>query len=352
MLAVETQMASIDKSRGDIRTQMASVDPYSRVLADGQMMTTPAIQLKALQARYSSLAAQYSADHPDVVRLRHQIEALQKEMGRSEDTAQLQNQLDDARTNLAAAESTYGANHPDVLALRRRVTTLEDRLATQAHDPTSHTAIKKDADNPTYLMMNSQLQAAEQQYKALSAQHDSLRQQYEHYQQVVQQTPQLEQEFASLSRDYENAQMRYRELKEKKQTADMNEQMDQGRIGDRLQVIDSPELPTDTYPKRLLLLAGGLAISLIGGFSSVALREMTSQSVHGGRHLTSLVGAPPLVVIPHIFTIEERSTIRRRRFQIGMATVCAVILVSIIFDQFVMPLDVMGTIIARRFGLS
>jgi len=352
MLSVETQMASIDRSRGDLRTQLASVEPYSRVIADGQMMTTPAIQLKSLQARYTSMVASYSANHPDVVKLRHQIEALQKELGQSEDTAQLQSQIDDARTNLAAAEATYGSDHPDVQALRRRVTTLEDRLATQAHDPSSHSALKKDADNPAYLMLTSQLQSAEQQYKALSAQHESLRQQYERYQTYVAQTPAIEQQFATLSRDYENSQLRYREMKEKKQTADMNEQMDQGRIGDRLQVIDPPELPTDTSPKRLMLLAGGFLASLVAGFACVALREMMSQSVHGTRHLATLTGVQPLVSIPHIFTRDERRAIRRRRLQIGTAAVGALLIACIVFDQFVMPLDVVSSIVARRLGLS
>lgn len=353
ILAVEAQMTAVDKTRGDIRVQMASVDPYSRVIADGQMMTTPTIQLKALQARYSSSVALYSADHPDVVRLRHQIEALQKEMGQTDDSAQLQSQIDDTRTNLAAAVATYGPDHPDVQALRHHLTALEDRMANQARDPSSHSTVKRDADNPTYLMMTGQLQAAEQQYRALSSQHDNLQQQYARYQANVAQTPAIEQQFATLSRDYDNAQLRYREMKEKKLTADMNEQMDQGRMAERLQVIDPPELPSDTSPKRFLLLVGGFALALCCGLGAVALREMLSQSIHGPRHLMSLTGGvAPLVVIPHIFTRNERQTVQYRRLKIGAATVCLLIIVSLVFNQFIMPLDVMSSVVARRLGLS
>ena len=352
LLQVEAQIATVSKTRGDIRTQLASTDPYSRVVADGQLMTTPAIQLKALQAKYASSSSLYSPDHPDMIKLRHQIEALQKEVGQAPDTAEIQSQLNDARANLAAAQQTYGPEHPDVSALRRRVTTLEDALAQQAHDPTSHTAIKKDADNPAYLMLSAQLQAAEQEYKSLENQRDGLRREYERYQTNVAQTPGIEQEFASLSRDYENAQLRYRELKEKKLTADMEKQIEVGRMAERLLVIDPPELPTDTHPKRLYLILGGFVVSIMGGLGGVMLHEIGSRSVHGTRHLTTLTGMPPLVAVPHIFTREERRKITRRRLRLGAAAVVVLLVASIVIDQFVIPIDVVASIVARRLGIS
>ncbi len=215
--SLETQIASLDRNRGDIRAQLAGVDPYSRVISDGQVLTTPAIQLKALQGKYSTLTAQYGPDHhPDVVRIRHQIESLQAIVGQTQDTAELTSQLKDARTNLAAAEKQYGPNHPDVEALRRQVTGLETQLATASSNPTHHDLIKPDADNPAYLMLEAQLNSIESQYSALSTQRDTLKRQYDAQMAAVAETPAVEQEFAALSRDYDNAQLRYRELKEKR----------------------------------------------------------------------------------------------------------------------------------------
>ncbi len=349
---LQSQLATMDKTRGDLRTQLASVDPYSRVVADGQMLTTPAIQLKALQAKYTTISSQYGPDHPDVVKLRHQIEALQNDLGQSEDTANIKSQLTDARTNLAAAKGTLGPNHPDVIALRKEVSDLEGRLASSAHDSSSHSAIKKDADNPAYLMLTSQLSAADEQYKSLSSQLTNLQSQYARYQTNVAQTPMVEQEYASLNRDYENAQLRYRELKVKKMSADMNEQMEVNRKSERLVVIEPPELPTDTYPKRLVLLAAGLAISCVSGLAAVFIAENLSRSVHGSRHLTELVGVPPLITIPYIFTPAEVVQKRRRRIQIGAWGIGLVVVSILIVDLFVIPMDVLLTQLARIFGLS
>ena len=110
---------------------------------------------------------------------------------------------------------------------------------------------------------------------------------------------------AALSRDYENAQLRYRELKEKKMAADMDAQMEEQRIGERLIVIVPPQLPTHTQPPRILLLLGGFILALMGGVASVAASEALNQSVHGTRHLGSLIGVAPLVSVPYIYAPGE-----------------------------------------------
>ena len=349
---IERQMNALEKAHGDLLSQLAGVDPYSRVIADGQVLSTPAIQLKALEARYSTLSGQYGASHPDVLKLSRQIGALRAEVGKRPDTADLQSQIADTRTNLAAAERTYGSDHPDVQALRRQLKAQQARLAATGKGAAHNTLIKKDADNPAYLMLVSQLQAAESQLDALTSQRDQMRQQRDHYLSMVAETPLVEQEFATLSRDYDNAQLRYRELKEKKMAADMGEQMEQSRKSERLVVIDPPELPTKTSPPRNLLALAGLVLSLLGGFIGVVLAETLSNSVHGTRHLTDLVGTPPLAAIPLIITLDDLA--QRRRFKQRAVIIggCVLILGLVIVDQAVMPLEVIWGVIANLLNLK
>lgn len=337
--SVETELSAVDKSRANLRAQMAGVDPYSRVIADGQVLTTPDIQLKALQAKYATMAGQYGPDHPDVIKLRHQIEGLQAEVGnKSADSAELQAQIASLRTNLAAASKTYGPDHPDVKSLQAQLTTAEDSLA-RLPTSTAHDEVKKDADNPAYLMLRAQLEASEQQYISLQTQRDNLKKQYAQYQRNVTQTPVSERELASLLRDNESAQLRFRELKEKRQAAQINAQMDEDRTGARLSVVDQPELPTKTAPSRFMLFVAGLVVSLGGGFGGVIARELLSRSVNGSHALTDIVGAPPLVVIPHIATREERLFQRKLRLYMAGGTVGVLVLAIVAYDQFIQPLD-------------
>lgn len=348
---IDRQLNALEQSRGALRSQLASVDPYSRVIADGQVLTTPAIQLKALQSRYSTLLGQYGASHPDVVKLGRQIDALRAESGVVADGDTLSAQIADMRANLVAAERTYGTNHPDVTSLRSQLRALERQAASADRVAGKQGTVKKDADNPAYLMLVSQLQAADSQFQALSAQRDALRKQREHYERLVAETPMVEQEYAALARDYDNSQLRYREMKEKKQAADMNEQMEQGRKAERLVVIESAELPTRTNPPRPLLLAAGMILSVVGGFGAVAAAEAMSRSIHGTYHLASLVGVPPLVAVPLISTEEERNDRRRLQKRAVIAASVAVLVVLVVIDRAVMPLDVLSSVIANRLGL-
>jgi uncharacterized protein involved in exopolysaccharide biosynthesis len=350
---LDSQIASNEGTQGSLRGQLATVDPYSRVIANGQVLTTPETQLKALQAQYSTLSAQYGPDHPDLVKLRHQIAALRQETGGGEkpDTAQLKAQIEDTRTNLDAAEKTDGMENPDVIALQHKLSSLEEQLAAAGSEQ-SHTELKKDADNPAYLELEAQLKSAEEQHKALLAQRESLEKQQVKYQEAVTQNPGLAQQMAVLSRDYDNAQLRYRELKEKKMAADMDVQLVQDREGQRLFVIVPPDLPLKTHPSRLLLILSGLFLSLLGGLGAAIGMQVINQSIVGSPHLTALVGVPPLVSIPHIYTYNETSRIHRLKPYIVCGSIFLFIAMMIAFNFAVMPLDVVWSVFTQRLGLS
>jgi uncharacterized protein involved in exopolysaccharide biosynthesis len=350
---LDSQIAANEGTQGTLGSQLATVSPYSRVIADGQMLTTPAIQLKALQAQYTTLTAQYGPDYPDVIKARHQIEALEKQVGPAiNDAAQLKAQIADVSANLEAANKTYGPDHPDVVSLKNQLKSLNDRLAATDKNTAAQSLIKQDADNPAYLQIASQLNAAEEQHRSLLIQRKELVKQLIKYQKAVAQNPAVMQQMAALSRDYDNAQIRYRELKEKKMAADMSLQMEQDRKGQRLTLIEPPGLPLNTHPSRFLLFIAGLVLSIIGGIVGVVLAHQMNQNILGSRHLASLVGTAPMVAIPHIYTIEERERSLLTKRHMIRAAPFAFILSLVIFSYAVMPLGALWGAFIQRLGLS
>ncbi len=313
--SLDSQIASNEGNLGALRGQLVAVDPYSRLLAGGQVMTTPSVQLKALQSEYASLTAQYGPEHPDVVKVRHKIEGLQAHGIRTtKQTAQLKSQISDARAKLEEAHKSYGPEHPDVLALRSKLNKLEDQLAKQK--PMSDVSgVVSDADNPVYLQFSAQVRSAEEQRKALLQQRADLQAQIDKYHAALVQNPEAQQELAALTRDYENAQMRYRELKSKKLTADMSEQMQKDRRGERLTLINPPELPIRTKPSKKILALGALMASLMAGFGAAAAAQMLRQGLVGIHAIESAVGVAPLVAIPHIDIREETERSMGQRFK-------------------------------------
>lgn len=300
------QMQTLDRQRGDLQAQLSSTEPYSRVVDDGQLLTTPSVQLKAMKAKLAALQGQYGPAYPDVISMKKSIAALQAQVG---------NTSDGVKGNVGSQGEI------------------------------------KDADNPAYIMLTYQLKSMDQQYKTLAQQLTDARNQKALYEQRVAQAPAVASQFAALNRDYDNAQLRYRELKEKQMGANMNQQLEQDRKGERLTMIESPDLPSSPrMPPRKIVLALGVLMAGAGGFAGVYVLEVLNSAVHGTKQLTSIVGVPPLVAIPRIITKRDRR--RRRFYRLAMATGTVAVLVigAELYDQYVQPLDVLWAVLSQRFG--
>ena len=348
--SIDAQLSTNEGSQGTMRAQLAAVDPYSRVIADGQVLTTPTIQLKALKSQYATLTAQYGPEHPDVVKVRHQIDALQRQVGghsKGNASGNIKAQITDTKANLAAAEENYGNDHPDVIALKRELKQLEAKLAKADSSPQDD--IKSDADNPAYLQISAELASLVEQHKSLMKQKDSLIAQQEKYQNAINANPVTEQKLATLSRDYDNSQLRYRELKEKKMAADMSETIEQDRSGERLVIINPPELPLHTHPGRSLFVIGGVALALLGGLGCVILAQIASQSVVGPRHLEALMGIAPLITIPHITTSADLAISGSSRLKTVFMAIVGLLIAAFIFSHTVEPLDVLWSKLGQKF---
>jgi len=349
--SIESQITTNLGSQGALRAQLAVIDPYSRIVTDSQVLTTPSIQLRGLKSEYANLKAKYGPAHPDVVKAGRQIEALQMQSGPDGDAGILKALLSDARTNLATIQQTTGPENPDVADLRARIASLEQQIKVASKGSSANGLIKNDADNPAYLAVVAQLRATEEQGTALQAQRDSIKEQLEKAQKAVLQNPEAEKQMAALSRDYENGQARYRMLKAKKMESEMSETIEENRIGQRLVIINPPELPLTTQPGRKVFVFAGFVLSLLGGASVVLGLQLLSQSVVGAAHLQTLVGTAPLIVIPHFVTEGERTRVTRQQITLLLLGIGAVIICAVLFSYVVMPLDVLSSVLAHKLGL-
>ena len=76
--SVQESIRGLVERRAFLEGQLATVTPQrTLVTPDGGTILPPDDELRALQSKYVALSATHSAKHPDVVRLREQIAALQ-----------------------------------------------------------------------------------------------------------------------------------------------------------------------------------------------------------------------------------------------------------------------------------
>jgi polysaccharide chain length determinant protein (PEP-CTERM system associated) len=201
-ILIQAQIAPIAKAREELRVPAAE--------------NTPGVKsLQSLRSELASLVSRYTSDHPDVIRLREMIAALEREGPvPSENTSTTKEE-----TAIAGVD----------LALRKQVSELESEI----------------------VGLRDEIRRNQSQINS--------------YRNKVEDMPRREQELLSLNRDYENLKGLYSSLLNRKLEADIAVSMERKQKGEQFKVIDPAKTPTrpikpDVYRIVLVTLAIGLGL--------------------------------------------------------------------------------------------
>lgn len=266
----QSQQSSIDTLRNQIATgeQMLATlrtqentDPETP-LATGQTEG----QLRSKRAEYAAqlrqLLTQYTEKHPDVIKTRAQIEAINREL---ED---LQNKTTQDLRSKRVARTTNPQGQQ-----------LEIKLAADRRD-----LARKEAE-------------LEQTNRQLNDLQSRLRT-----------TPLLATEASKIDRDYTTLKKRYEELLAMRDNARFSAKVLNDFSGETFRMADPANLPeAPVSPKRNLLYPLSLLVGLLTGLIAAAAVEiralLTIRDARDVKHYTHL---PLLVTVPQIVTAQER----------------------------------------------
>lgn len=347
---VDTQLRSLDQQATYLDAQLAQISPSSQVYTStGERVLSPADRLKFLRTEYARISAIYAPDHPDVLRAKREIEGLEKAIGQVDSSNDLQRQLQDTSTQLAAARERYAPDHPDVVRLERQVKTLVQAIQ---HEPTTVSARVPKPDNPAYIEVKAQREATAAQRESLGKKREELESTITRIEARLAASPAVERDYAELVRELDNKQLKYRDVRQKQMGAKLAENLEDEQKGERFTLIDpplAPELPAS--PNRRMLLAIGLVLALAAGAGMAMLLEARDGSVRDRRDLESLLQVAPLAVVPHIVTQADRALQRRQR-RIAFAGAAAALMIALTLTHFFYrPLDVLWETALRKLGV-
>ncbi|MDT8383285.1 MAG: lipopolysaccharide biosynthesis protein [Gammaproteobacteria bacterium] len=353
LLEVERQLRSIDERKIYLNSQLAQLSPNNTQYTEtGERILSSMDRLKSLQAKYVSISAIYSQDHPDLIKLNKQIAALEQEVGEADDSRQLRVKKTHLETELALAVKTYGEEHPNVKKLNNSLAKINE-VQKNVPDTIDESVSKQSKpDNPAYIRMLGDLEAADAEYRSLLQKQEELLAMKQDYEARLTNAPQVEREYRSLSRDYESAVMKYREINAKQMQAQLAEVLELERKGERFTLIEPPQLPEEPVrPNRLAVVFLGGVFSLVGGAGSIVVSHSMDQTIRGATGIQSLLGSAPLSVIPNMRNDEERGRTRRRLWWV-LLSLCVLVCAAIaIFHWLVMPIDVLWYAGLRRLGI-
>jgi protein tyrosine kinase modulator len=346
---VDREISSLEERKFYLEGQLAQMKPNTPMIsAGGERIFDSDERLKALQAQYASSSAVYSANHPDIVKMRREIEALKKETGGATDSQEQAKQLVRLRADLATARDKYSDDHPDIVKLKKSIAALE----AEQPAPDRSKALDVKPENPAYIAFQAQLEGVRSQLKSSRTKRAALQSKLASYESRLLQTPEVEREYLEMTRDHEASWQRYREIRAKQMQADIGQELEKDRKGERFSLIDPPQLPEQpSSPNRPAILLLGLALSMGGGVASAAVAENLDRSVRGSKTLVELLEVPVLAVIPYMETGQEKLHKRRVTWIIVASLVAALGVIVLLIHFFWIPLDVLWFRILRKLDM-
>jgi polysaccharide chain length determinant protein (PEP-CTERM system associated) len=243
--------AQQDKSFNEslLASQLASLRMAKAGDATPESMET---QLNALQDQLTQLQSRYTPDHPDVIKVRTQIEQLRKRMNEAPKTP-------------APVSAQNGIEPPSIQQLRAK--------------------IKQDELNIADLTKRqSQFQG---QIGVLQGR--------------IQSTPVVEQQYKDITRNYQGAVDFYNEQLKKRDLAIQARDLNRQQQGEQFTVLDPPSLPmSPSFPKKPLFAGGGLGGGVAIGLALLYLLAAMDSSMHTERDVEVCLKLPVLAMVPTV----------------------------------------------------
>jgi uncharacterized protein involved in exopolysaccharide biosynthesis len=347
-----SRLGAIDGQKAFVEAQLATMSPTSQIYTEtGQRILSPEDRLKTLKAELASLRAKYAPDHPDVLKAEREVAGLESVVHADNGANDLLRKLDEARAQLAAARDRYSPEHPDVQRLERVIASIQEQLAAQPAIQRVESA-RRNPDNPAYITLRAQLESLQAERAATVRKQDELKARLDDVQRRLAKSPGVEKEFRAITRDLENAQLKYQEVRSKQMEAQLSENLESERKGERFTLIEPPVPPEQPVsPNRPMLLALGLLASVLIALAVLAVREALDTSVRSARELAALVEVAPIATIPWIGTDDERVQQTRGRrvgWAVALGALGALLLATHVFYR---PLDILWFALLRRLGL-
>jgi len=190
---------------------------------------------EAMEEQLALLRSRYSESHPDVVRLRNEIEKTKRLEEQRQASAGAASQNSSAKATVNRTPVRSQPEPPEFAHMREELTVLK-----------------------------SQIKGADTELENRKVEQQRILRDIDQYQNRIERLPIREQEMAQITRDYEISKENYKSLLDKKMAAEMSLDMERRQQSERFVVLDRAQLPEKPIkPNRPLLYAVGSAVALL-----------------------------------------------------------------------------------------
>jgi polysaccharide chain length determinant protein (PEP-CTERM system associated) len=221
-------------------------------------------------------------------------------------------QLEMKKKELDSLLQRYSNKHPDVIRAKKEIQALEnENNDTVSSQPNS---TKASNVNPVKQVLQTQMRDIDSEIKALDMQSEGLRNQIGVLQARVDNTPARGLALAKISRGYDITLRKYQDLLAKSLESELSENMEKKQKSEQFQILDPANLPIKPdRPNRLMIVLAGLAGGLVGGIGLAVFWDSLDSSFRSGEEIHAYVNVPLLATLPALVT--RGSVLEQRRTQ-------------------------------------
>jgi len=264
---------------------------------------------------------------------------------RHEKLINLNKEITNLKSALAALNRVYGPNYPEIAnteaqidALEREQTELEKQDPAQpagavafprkAIDPAAQKALQEYQSQQNTIQ--AQIASKQVGVAELAKQKAQVEKQMTVYQKRMEEAPLNEQKYASLLNDLNLAKADYDEKVKRQQASDTAQNVEEHKAGEQLEMLDSPNVPDKAIePDRWIWAGAGSFIGLLCGLVLAAAQEVRNTSLKNLKDVRAYTNLPVLSSIP---ILENNLLVRRKRRTVWLAwsaaAIAGVILIS------------------------
>jgi protein tyrosine kinase modulator len=211
-------------------------------------------------------------------------------------------------TALAALKSKYTDDHPDVVRLKRDLDAAKRMAAESSQIRAAVETPAVPVVEPTQIQaLRGQIRQFDQTIRDRTVQQEELQRRIKTYQGRVESSPAIEQEYKALTRDYQSALEFYNTLLKQRDLAQMATDLEHRQQSEQFRILDPASVPErPSFPNPLKFGLGGFAGGFTLGLGLTLLLEIRDTSVRSDKDIEALLHIPVLAMLPTVKALSSK----------------------------------------------
>lgn len=289
--------SELEETRSQLEDHEARLAKF-RLDNDGRLPTQREANSRALEQLQTQLQMNRGAIERLELRIAFLKQGQRPEGGTlvGEATSRV-DRLQQLTLELQSLQSQYTDQHPDVVRLKKEIETLRESTAAPPQS-----SAEGSVDSLAEMTYQMEIDQAESELARLRQEEQRILGEMNVYQRRLEGTAAVEQQLISLTRGYDTMRRSYDSLLAKRTEARLAENLERKQQAEQFTIMEEADTPRRPYkPNRLLLILAGTGIGFMAGLALAFIREQTDETYQTEDALqASFPGVPFVITVPHL----------------------------------------------------